>query len=188
MNKLEADLLRKILISEKANSLLDVKLVYGCQSLLLYPTNDLWLTEKQYAVLKDFLKKIGENEFYYTQFDGSSTQKDGKVKVCDNSKGIFSKTNPVFKFSLNRDYSDYYDTFLFSVSVLFSINGTWAILIDETFDAGYGIFVSNADNVDRFRELYESVKTEYLEWMDERRYVEDVKFYKELLISNGVIN
>lgn len=175
MNKVEKNALSKILSVDKVNSLFDIKLAQGYQRLMLYPTYDLWLTEKQYVVLKDFLKIIGEDEFYFTQFDGSGLQKEKQYN------GIFSEKNPVYKFDLNTKYSEYNNLFLFSVSVLFSTSGTWAIFVDETFDAGCGIFVSNKDYVNMFEKLYEPIKNEYRAWMDDQRYIEDIKYYEKLL-------
>lgn len=183
MNIYESTLLKKFIENPYAYDLSDVKLVSGYSVLMLYPTDDLWLTEKQFELLKVFLKKIDENEFFFTQYSGSSFQKGSK------DQGIFSEANPVYKFNLDSNYAEYYNDniFLFSVSGLFSSKGTWAIFIDETFEAGYGIFVASEDMVNEFRTLWETIRKDYPDWLDDKRYEEDVEFYQKLLTDNGVI-
>lgn len=182
MNNEQAQLLKKFINNESINELCELKLVLGCTACIIYPTNDLWLSEKQYAVLLDFLKKIGENEFYLTQFDGASVQ-DSK-----NFCSIFSETNPVYKLEIDRPYETYNSLPLYSVSVLFSVMGTWAIFIDETFDAGYGIFVSSRDLVDKFIALYKSVKAEFSVLMNDKQYKDHIAYYKDLLIVKDCIS
>lgn len=175
MNANESKMLKRIIQSQQANYLFEIQLVFGLSTLILYPTNDLYLTLGQFNAVKKFLEIIGEEEYYLTQFDGGGFD------------GIFSESNPVYKYNLKSTYSDYCKPYLYSVSVLFSANGTWAILIDETFDAGYGIFVSNEEYLNKFKKLYELIKAERPEWMDEKRYVEDVEYYKKLLSEKGIL-
>lgn len=176
MNRNEAELVKKFIHSEETRSLSEVKLLPGYTKFMLYPTNDFWLTEGQFDVLKKFLKEIGEYEFYLTQFLGAL-----------NREGLYSEANKVYKFNLDSEYSSYYDLFLYSVPILFSSKGTWAILTDETFEAGYGLFISSEAYVEKFKKLYESVRTEYKEWLDDETYEESKKFYEELLVKNGVL-
>lgn len=182
MNPKEFKVLNEIVKSKYVNCLYDIKLNPMLWGYMLYPTNDLWLTKKQFQVLKEFIKQIGEYEFCLAQFDGSS------LKERENFQGLFSESNPVYYFSLDNDYSEYKNISLFSVSVLFSSRGNWAILLDETFDAGYGIFVSCKEYVEKFKELYHAIYTEYRQWMDDKRFEEDLKYYQSLLVTNGVIN
>lgn len=171
----ESKVLKKIVQSQQANYLFEIQLESEFIASILYPTNDLYLTTGQFNVLKKFLETIGEKEFYLTQFDGGGFE------------GIFSESNPVCKFNLKSTYSDYCKSFLYSLSVLFSVNGTWAIFIDETLDAGYGIFASNEEYLNEFKKLYEPIKTERPEWMDEKRYVEDREYYKKLLREKNIL-
>ena len=179
MNEQESNVLKKIIKSEHLNDLFAIELTQEYEKMFLYPTNDLWLTEKQYEILKDFLKTIGENEFYLTQFDGGS--------VKEKFSSLFSKYNPVYKFNLETDYTEYCQPFFYSVSVLFSLKGTWAILIDESFYAGYGILIVSKENIVKFKKLYESLSNDFNNYMKDEIYLKENEYYKSLLISNGII-
>lgn len=174
MNINERNNLKKIIQNQHANYLSDIKLVPGHTSLILYPTNDLLLTEGQFNVLKKFLERLGETEFCLTQFDGGGLE------------GLFSDVNTVKKFPLESTYSQYCETNLYSISVLFSINGKWAIIIDETFDWGVGLFVSNKTYVDIFNDLCFDIRTEYKNFMTEQEYNRDKQYYEEQLETHVV--
>lgn len=176
MNQNESRMLKKIIQSQHANELFDIKLEPKYCTLMLYPTNDLWLTEGQFDVLKRFLKNIGENEFCLAQFDGGGFD------------GLFSNTNSVKRFTLESSYSQYCDTHLYSISVLFSIKGEWAIIIDETLDWGIGLFVSNKTYADIFNNLYHEIRNEFKKFMTEQEYYKEKIYYEKLLAQAGILN
>ncbi len=73
------------------------------------------------------------------------------------------------------------------MSVLFSLKGTWAILIDESFYAGYGILIVSKENIVKFKKLYESLSNDFNNYMKDEIYLKENEYYKSLLISNGII-
>ncbi len=134
----------KIIIENShASSLIDLNINKNFKASLIYPTYDLYLTKQQYDNFWEFLDIIGEGECYLTQFDN-----------CEG--GIDSKENTFLRIHKDMTYEEYININLFSVSVLVSKNGKWAIFIEETLEDGIGLFVADEKYIDIFKRRYQN--------------------------------
>ncbi len=176
MNVHEKELLQKFIKSTRLNYLFEVELTPNQNVFMLYPTNDLWLTEKQFQVLKKFVELLGEKNFCLTQFDGGTP-----------FEGLYSATNEVYELNIQSTYEEYYSLNIHSISVLFSTKGSWVILIDETFEAGYGIIVTSKEFVEKFKILWKQIEPSNLELMDYQSYSKSVEYYEEILKNKGIL-
>ncbi len=125
----------------RADTLTDISFEKPLDKIVLYPTNDLYLTESQYNAFIKFLNNLHEERFFVTQFDGGRN-------------GIFSDDNIVWEIGQDTKYKDYYNINLFSLSMLFSQNGKWAIFIEETLDGGIGLIMGDKDSIIEFKKSY----------------------------------
>ncbi len=176
MNDSERTVLKKFIVGGTASrGLADVKFASGHTVTMVYPTNDLWLTKRQFEMLKRFLKLIGEKEFLLADFDGGKSL-----------EGLFSEHSDVRKLSVCSRYSSYHNINLSSVSVMFSSSGAWALLLDETLDGGWGVFLSDEKHTEIFNKCYEPVKEDYKRIMDKERYERDLKYYASLIDVDNI--
>ena len=131
-----------------ADDLIELKINDELEKAIIYPTSDLYLTKKQFESFKAFLLNIYEDNFLLTQF---GTGQDG----------VFSSCNKAYRFNKNVSYEDYYRLNLYSLTMLFSINKTWAIFIDETADAGIGLFLGEKNISKVFKSIFYTTRENY---------------------------
>ena len=155
-NKNLCKFIKKIIAVSYASSLVDLKINKNLETILLYPTNDLFLTQQQYKTLWQFLNIVGESKCYLTQFDNVES-------------GIDSETNTFLCIHNNLSYNEYLDFNLFSLSMLLSEKGRWAIFIEETLEDGIGLFIADKKYMDIFKNCY----LDYCR--DLTHYQEDIK-------------
>lgn len=169
-------LLKKFVTNTRLDYLFDVKLAEGKRAVMLYPTYDLWLFEPQFKLLQQFARQLGEKNFFLTQFFDIERRK----------KRLF-RTIKSHKLTTRTTYEEYLSVNLYSISVLLSVKGTWALLIDETFHDGYGIFISDSKTVEQFELLLKQLPPDNIQVEDREHYVKYQKYYEDLLKTNGIL-
>ena len=156
INRTFSDIMKKIVYSERAESLIELKVNPDFEKILLYPTNDLYLSEVQFKAFLDFLNKINTKRCFLTQFDGGW-------------EGIYARENIVWELTQETSYEEYLGAKLYSLSMLFANDGEWAIFIEESLNGGIGLFVGKKEMVDIFQVSY--TKCNY----DLERYIQETK-------------
>lgn len=156
INRTLSDIMKKIIYSERAESLIELKINPNFEKILLYPTNDLYLSEVQFKAFLAFLNKINIKSCFLTQFDGGW-------------EGIYAKENMIWELTQENSYEEYLGTNLYSLSMLFANDGEWAIFIEESLNDGIGLFVGTKEIVDIFQSCYTKYKH------DLERYIQETK-------------
>ena len=107
-----------------------LKIPSAKSSLLLYNTDDLWLSKPQFETLTKF---VSTNEkIYIAQLDSAE---------------VYELTTPI-KY-------DVYDSLnLFSTTFICSENFEWLIVIDEGLESGIGVLIGENDFVQQYIDLY----------------------------------
>lgn len=169
-------LLKNFVTNTQLDYLFDVRLAEGKRAVMLYPTYDLWLFEPQFTLLQLFARQLGEKHFFLTQF----------FDIEQRKKRLFG-TIKSHKLTTRTTYKKYLSVNLCSISVLLSAKGTWALLIDETFDDGYGIFISDNKTVEQFELLWKQLPPDNIQVEHWEHYVKYQKYYEDLLKANGIL-
>lgn len=112
------------------NEIYDLKIPADKASLLLYNTEDLWLSRAQFDALTALLPN--EKMLYIAQND----------------------SDEVYELGVREQYEEYERLNLFSLSFISSENFDWAIVIDEGVEAGTGFLVSSAEFAERYASEY----------------------------------
>ncbi|MDE6677204.1 MAG: hypothetical protein K2K12_05805 [Clostridia bacterium] len=163
--------IKKFIKNSHASYLTDLDINPELQTSLIYPTCDLFLTKQQYDSLWRFLNAIGEDKFYLTQFDNVPS-------------GIDSEENTFLCIDKNTDYHEYMEINLYSLSLLISENGTWAIFIDETLDGGIGIFVASQKYMEAFQLCYPQLSNDLLSYQEDAKGFDEfysTEYYDKLM-------
>lgn len=169
-----------------ADYIQDVKLKSNHKKYLLSVTNDMYLSEKQFVAIKKLLHQLGENNLYLIQYDGGTNFDDWKegedsVKQQYEQFGIFSPYNNVYVLNLDTNYSDYQDIPLYSLSVILSANGSFAIFIQEEKDFGTGLFVARREIIEQYKRIYEQLNITNYVFSDNQRAIDEYSISSECL-------
>ncbi len=127
--------IRKLIKTEigKINYMNDIDFSRDHCKSFLYPTNDLWLYERQFDAVTSLVRP---NENLYV------------FQVDDLSE--------LHVFSAPFDYKSYCDLNLYSLAMLCSDAEDWLLIVDEEFYFGIGILVATEDVNKQFEKAYGS--------------------------------
>jgi len=131
------------------DSLCNVVFSEGLQKLLLYPTYDVYLNEEQFTALKSFLENIDEDEFYAVNH-----------YVVSDDPAVLPADDFFYLASRDISYEQYTDIFVYHLSVMFSKNGKWAIVIEESLEDGIGIMAAQPKMLELFKDCHPKYKQE----------------------------
>jgi len=92
------------------------------QKLILFPTNKFHLNKTQFKVLMNVLKKTDETTFFMSQVNGWT------IKALLE---LDAENDDHFELSCDITYEEYLKKVLIYETVLYSIKGTWGLLIAE---------------------------------------------------------
>ena len=124
----------------------ELELQPDVQAVLVFPTDDVYLTEKQYRAIQ---KLVPSNEKIHS----------GLVRM------MFGE--PLVKhycFDANSDYQVYRAGLLDGMSFLYSDNSDWIVLIDENSENGEALFIGSPKSVKDFSEEYGSIESDRLKF------------------------
>ena len=150
MNGCKSDILKKINMFfttidfssiEKAEFLSDHKKV------LLYSTDDLLLSEKQFAMLSSIM---AEDEKLYILDDGYHG------RYCSSKSENTVDVNRITVFEPPLCYKKYSEMSLNPVCLIFPESFRWIIVVDEMLDDGVAILSGDASTISKFESQYES--------------------------------
>jgi hypothetical protein len=131
------------------------------EKVLLFPTNDVTMTQKQFNAFLETAKIIG-GEFIYTEVGWH-----GKP---------FGSDSKIFKLQLPFTYEDYSNICMNTTILLFSIKSDLILVIEESQEGGTGILGGSKEIINIF-------KTFYYEWKEDRK-----KIYEFYLKENAKRN
>ncbi len=101
---------------------------------LLYPTDDLLLTQPQFAALCQSISQ--EDHLYVFQMGDSAA-------LCNQDRTVCELTAPFFD-------DEYRSLEFYSISVIISAKGEFALVIDESLEGGIGLLFATHSFADRF--------------------------------------
>ena len=117
---------------DKFEAIEELKISSNNASVLIYNTNDLWLSKPQFDVLT---KLISPQKTLYV------AQKDSE---------------DIYELELPIKYEEYSKLDLFSISFIASEKFDWVIVMDEGLESGIGILIGNPDFVKQYISKYEN--------------------------------
>ena len=116
--------------NKNADSIKDLSIPSDTQTLLLYNTNDLCLSEAQFNALTASIAPA--DKFYVFQSD----------------------SDKIYEFDYPMTYDEYQALELFSITYLTSDKFDWAVVIDENLESGIGILAAKSGVIERFSARY----------------------------------
>ena len=108
-------------------------------ALVIYPTNDLWLFDKQMRAVKAI----------------SDNQRLNLIQLSDEAH-LPDEIDDIYSFDYPDDFVEYNSLFLHSACILFPDDYSWFCLVDETFDAGVGLLIAKDDTLREFFKHYDN--------------------------------
>ena len=136
----EVNALSKILIPQKLEGFQDIITIANNKAferILLYPTNDVLLTEEQFCALRNAMN----GEFLYAREVGET----GKW---------YDMGQPFYRLSKCDTYEQFVQLPFWSISVFFDETFDWVILIDESLEGGIGLLLASEEIKDSFVKYY----------------------------------
>ena len=119
-----------ILNGNKCEFLGDLSIPSNVQTMLIYNTNDLCLSETQFDALMESI---------------DSTE---KIYVAQND---FDK---IFELDFPVSYAEYQFLDLFSMTYLTSNQFDWLVIIDENLESGIGVLATKSDLIEKYSSRY----------------------------------
>lgn len=130
--------IKQLIDAQRIESLIDVEIPEDLHASLLYSTDDYFLSEKQFSSL---VKLLQEGDSLY-------------VMQLGDSDDLSELNHELYEFPFFCSYEDYRALDFYSISILFSSQYNWVLVIDESLEGGIGLFVGEKDAVDLFESFY----------------------------------
>ena len=143
-DNLFAKKLENILKTKEVKSLAGLAFSEKVDSSILYPTDDYFLTEFQF---QSIVKLLSQNDKLYVMQMGANDDLD-------------SLEHEIYELSYPYSYTDYRSLDFYSISIIFSSQCDWIIIIDESLNGGIGLFVGDVAKVSFFETVYAKTKSD----------------------------
>ena len=140
--------IQKLLTTTKLQDIDDVKFNPGFRKVLLYPTEDLALTNEQFEAL---LKAHTGSRIFVMQ-----------IGYDDD---FLSDNNDVYVLSAPCSYEEYENLRFDTITILFSEDDDWIVLIDESAEGGVGLLAATSQVIERFESYYKNSKNDIISFV-----------------------
>ncbi len=123
-----------IMNEDKGDSILDLNIPDHVETLLIYNTNDLWLSENQFNALME------------------SIRSPEKIYVAQND------SDEIVEVSFPMSYKEYCDLDLYSLTYVTSNHFDWLLIMDEGIESGIGVLATKNELIGRYCSRYTQAK------------------------------
>lgn len=156
VNKVNAEIicgLKKFISTGKFDDLVDVDYNESLKKVLLYPTNDFYLTDNQFDCIKSMVSK--DESIYVMHMNWR----------CDD--GFFDFNNEYYQLPSNCEYSRYKSLPLDTISIVFPSSFRWLVITDESYDGGMAFFIGEYASTQCFSNLYTTTQSDLAKFVED---------------------
>lgn len=169
--------LKKYITKGKFDYIIDVISKQSFKTLLIYPTDDFFLTNYQFDCIKSMLNN--EETLCIMQMNW-------KLK-----EGFFDQENVVYQFTNSDEYSEYVSLPIDTISIIFPSSFDWLIITDELSQNGVGLFIGGDNSFKRFSSIYKGAQSDLARFVYyylneyEKRHIQLSQLYSFLSICEN---